>query len=486
VGDIEPKWGARWARALLWGLGGLLAACGGGDSGASASVSDVSGPVDTVQGGFEPTDAAVSDLGAGELDVVDLEVDDASAEPPDVTPAEIAAVEEAATADDTGAVEVVGPEEVAEPDETGPTDVASATDETGPADDTGGEDAPDATEPLDASPSGPGEPFHIEGFGAGTLGGWQPGHDVYTVTTLADTGPGSLRDGLQTGGAPRVIVFDVDGPIVLSGPLLIPSNVTLDGRGHDVALTGKGVVFGGADQVILVNLAFVDIGPDSEDGVQIGSPDDPAEHVVLDHLRFEQHGDGGDSKNVDEAISVVFGARAITISWCRFVNWEKIMLFGNGDASAALDGQIRLTVHHCWAQATGRRHPQARFGVYDLYNNFWDDWRMYGWFWEAPYRESFGAQAQDGARMRFENNLARRDTHPFDMASQANDVTRCESGGEIDEIGTVITADSSAPLALQTGCPATPEAVLRPYPATVDPADDELRARLEAETGDTL
>ena len=211
----------------------------------------------------------------------------------------------------------------------------------------------------DAGPS-PSLPFPVEGFGAGSLGGWQEGHTVVWVTSLADSGPGTLREALQSGGAPRVVRFAVDGAIPLETPLLLPSNLTLDGRGRDVTLRGKGLVLGGSDHVVLVNFALEDIGPDSEDGVQIGHPDDPAEHIVLDHLRFEQHGDGGDSKRVDEAISVVFGARHITIAWCRFVNWEKVMLFGNGDAAPALDAQMRVTVHHNWAHATGRRHPQAR------------------------------------------------------------------------------------------------------------------------------
>ncbi len=333
-------------------------------------------------------------------------------------------------------------------------------------------------------PSGPGLPFRIEGYGAGTVGGFAPGHDVVKVTSLLDDGPGTLREAIRGAKGPRVVLFEVDGDISLASPLLLPSDLTIDGRGHHVTLRKKGFVIPGTDQIILTHLALVDVGPDTEDGVQIGHPTNgPSEHVVLDHLRFEETGDNGDSKNVDEAISVIFGSRFITIAYCRFVRWEKVMLFGNGDAPAAVDAQIRVTVHHSWARETGRRHPQARYGVYDFYDNFWDDWRMFGFAFEKPYREAFGAQAQDGAQILFENNLVRRDAHPYDAFSQANDATRCETGGVIDERGTWVTPDSTAPLARGVGCATLATPLTRPYPARVEPANAALRSVLETTTG---
>jgi pectate lyase len=274
------------------------------------------------------------------------------------------------------------------------------------------------------------------------------------VTVLADDGPGSLRAALSGPAGPRVVLFDLDGSIDLLTPLLVAPNVTIDGRGHRVTLRKKGLVLGGSDEVIVTNVAIADVGPDSEDGIQIGSPVDPAEHVVIDHVTFQQSGSGGDSKN--------------------------------GDAPAALDEQMRITVHHSYAHATGRRHPQARHGVFDFYDNEWNDWRMYGWIWESPYREAFGAQAQDGARILFESNIAVRAVHPYDQLSQANDVTRCESGGIIDERSTWIPSDSTAPLVKGVGCPAVTTSLVRPYAATIEPADAKLRAKLEKDTGNVL
>src|SRR5262249_30525556 len=74
------------------------------------------------------------------------------------------------------------------------------------------------------APSGAGYP----GFGFKTTGG--AGRPVFTVTTLADSGPGSLRAALskaeRQGGTIR---FAVGGEIVLGSGLDIPNNTTVDG-----------------------------------------------------------------------------------------------------------------------------------------------------------------------------------------------------------------------------------------------------------------
>jgi hypothetical protein len=66
-----------------------------------------------------------------------------------------------------------------------------------------------------------------EGFGTTTGGG--AGRPRYRVTTLADSGPGSLRDALSLGQ--RHVVFDVAGDIRLTRPLSVQGSfVTIDGE----------------------------------------------------------------------------------------------------------------------------------------------------------------------------------------------------------------------------------------------------------------
>lgn len=339
---------------------------------------------------------------------------------------------------------------------------------------------------MDAGPLDSGVPFLIEGFGARTRGGWQPGHDEVLVTSLSNDGPGSLREALDSAMGPRVIRFAQSGTIALQQPLLVPSNVSIDGRGRQVTLTGKGLILAGSDDVIVVNLAIQDVAPNSEDGLRIGDPSGPSERVVVDHVTFRASSQrAGDSASVDEAISIVFGSRDITLSWLRVEGWEKFLLIGNGDAPSAVDGAISVSMHHVHTIATGRRHPQARYGVVDVWNCFFDDWRMFDWAFLAPYRESFGVQAQDGARVRFENALVRRTTHTRDVGSQANHATRCESGGRIDTVNVQVAAGSTAPLQFGVGCSGS-TGWARPYPITLDPPDAQLLQRLTQQAGNTL
>ncbi len=91
-----------------------------------------------------------------------------------------------------------------------------------------------------------------EGFGTGTKGGLEG--RVVKVTTLADSGPGSLREALQNVKEPRLVVFEVGGYIDLKRDISIHSpfatiagqtapspgisirNATLRIRTHDVVV----------------------------------------------------------------------------------------------------------------------------------------------------------------------------------------------------------------------------------------------------------
>jgi hypothetical protein len=67
------------------------------------------------------------------------------------------------------------------------------------------------------------------------------------VTTLADSGPGSLREALAEANPGATIIFKVTGTIFLtSGPLLVDTSVTIDGPGSDDLLVdaqGQSQVF---------------------------------------------------------------------------------------------------------------------------------------------------------------------------------------------------------------------------------------------------
>lgn len=68
-----------------------------------------------------------------------------------------------------------------------------------------------------------------------------------TVTTCTDGVPGSLRDALARAGDGDTIGFGLDCPadtpmLLNGGPLIIRTNLTVDGSGHTVTLSGGGMV----------------------------------------------------------------------------------------------------------------------------------------------------------------------------------------------------------------------------------------------------
>ena len=60
-----------------------------------------------------------------------------------------------------------------------------------------------------------------------------------TVTNGNDSGAGSLRDAIALAGKGDTIVFDGDYTITLDSQLVITQNLTIDGSGHEVILSGN-------------------------------------------------------------------------------------------------------------------------------------------------------------------------------------------------------------------------------------------------------
>lgn len=88
-----------------------------------------------------------------------------------------------------------------------------------------------------------------EGFGKYSKGG--RGGDVYVVTNLNDSGPGSFRNGLANVTGPRTIVFEVSGIIDFTSSLSVSglTNITVAGQ----TAPGKGITFKSNDRGFAVN-----------------------------------------------------------------------------------------------------------------------------------------------------------------------------------------------------------------------------------------
>lgn len=120
-----------------------------------------------------------------------------------------------------------------------------------------------------------------EGFGRFATGG--RGGTVYHVTTLSDSGTGSLRDAVSKPN--RIIVFDVSGVIKLSSRLVFSSNLYVAGQtapGEGITVYGNGVSFSGSNNIIVRYVRFRmgsggDSGKDAA-GIANGTT------MIFDHL----------------------------------------------------------------------------------------------------------------------------------------------------------------------------------------------------------
>jgi pectate lyase len=220
-----------------------------------------------------------------------------------------------------------------------------------------------------------------EGYGSVTSGG--AGGDVYRVTTLADSGPGSLRAALMSRNhavdGPRTVVFDVGGEITLQSDIRLRSEhgfLTIDGSTAPApGITIKKVnpndgefLLIGATDVIITHLRFW--GHWQEGGVQQNnaatiSLDGGSSRVVLDHITARNGTDGGPDLWCDN--------KDITISWSFFFYNEHPTTISCGTNSVTRE---RISMHHNVYAHNGERNPQLYRNVkdFDYVNNIVYRW----------------------------------------------------------------------------------------------------------------
>jgi hypothetical protein len=217
-----------------------------------------------------------------------------------------------------------------------------------------------------------------EGYGRFARGG--RGGRVLHVTSLNDSGPGSLRAAVEEHG-PRTIVFDVGGTIELKSKLVIRNPyVTIAGQtapGDGICV--RGFTFGclGTHDVIVrhVRIRVGDEAKTTMDGTGFASTD----HAILDHCSI--------SWSIDEAVSSR-GAGNITLQRCIVsealnVADHKKYQAGKGHSFAgSISGNIGSFHHnlvaHCagrnWSLAGGLDKGGSFAGRLDIRNNVVYNW----------------------------------------------------------------------------------------------------------------
>ena len=203
-----------------------------------------------------------------------------------------------------------------------------------------------------------------EGFGCATPGGREG--QVYVVSNLEDSGPGSLREALEASGR-RVAVFAVSGTIdvreqiVIDDPYLTVAGQTAPGGGITLRAADdntSGLVDISTHDVVIRFMRFRTGSPPSVtgenlDGVNIWR--DTGQDVIIDHNSF--------SWAVDENVSTWDGAHDVTFSWNIIAQGLRESTHPDGEHSKGLlvsgDATEDISVHHNLFAHNTARNPQV-------------------------------------------------------------------------------------------------------------------------------
>lgn len=221
-------------------------------------------------------------------------------------------------------------------------------------------------------PSFPG----AEGFGTTTPGG--RGGKIIEVTSLADDGPGTLREALSDSN-PRTIIFNVGGVIELKDFAYVTSPfITIAGQ----TAPGDGVVIKGAGLVILTHDVIIQhlrirtgnegkIKPEHNDAIAIFKSEYGIPYnIVVDHVSV--------SWGEDELISILEGVHDVTISnsiVSESLNRSRHSKGNHGSGIIITYGSDKVSLHHNLLAHNYMRNPLIEFGgTYDIVNNVIYDW----------------------------------------------------------------------------------------------------------------
>ncbi len=215
-----------------------------------------------------------------------------------------------------------------------------------------------------------------EGGGKYTFGG--RGGKVYVVTSLADSGPGTLREACEQGG-PRIIVFNVAGIIKLKTPLIIRAPyITIAGQsapGDGVCVAGESVWINTHD-VLIRHMRF------RRGETYVGRRDDaiggnPVGNIMIDHVSA--------SWGLDENMSmyrhmyndstgkqeVKLGTVNITIQNSIF---SEALDTWNHAFGSTLGGENCTFMRNLWANNAARNPSIGWNGIFNFSNNVIYNW----------------------------------------------------------------------------------------------------------------
>ena len=223
-----------------------------------------------------------------------------------------------------------------------------------------------------------------EGYGAMTRGG--RGGKVILVTNLNDSGPGSLREAVDTEG-PRIVVFTVSGTITLesrlriSHPYITIAGQTAPGDGICIRRYPIGIY----TSEVIIRYIRVRLGDETDNDADAISGR-YHKNIILDHVSA--------SWSIDETVSI-YHCENVTIQWCLISE----SLYNSGHVKGThgfggIWGSNHSTYHHNLLAHHTSRNPRfaSGCGYNDFRNNVVYNWgynSAYGGEKEQPGNEKF-------------------------------------------------------------------------------------------------
>jgi hypothetical protein len=215
-----------------------------------------------------------------------------------------------------------------------------------------------------------------EGGGAHSFGGH--GGKVYVVTSLDDSGPGTLRWACEQGGA-RIVVFNVAGIIHLQSPVIVRAPyITIEGQ----SAPGDGICVAGESFWVNTHDVIIRYMRFRRGQTNVGRRDDalggnPVGNVMVDHVStswgldenfsmYRHMFDPGDGSKEEK-----LGTVNITISNC--ISAESLDTW-NHAFGTTMGGENCMLVRNLWADNTGRNPSVGWNGVFNFVNNVVFNW----------------------------------------------------------------------------------------------------------------